>query len=403
MTGLKRFTRSPFMTLKEHSQYIDKLNPVDTDEEINRGQTGDKPETIGRQTEDKLETIGRQTGDNKEPILQETGDKPRTEVETIGRQKGDNRETNHQFSSLVGLQKALVIFIYNECKMERAKITKSLSLEYISSAINAPYSSVKKTLQRLQSKQFIKRGEFKVGRGGWSKYLLSETAFREVLQYETGDKRETIGRQLGDKLESQPRTSAPVVSSSYINTTTNNLEGIDFSSLAGIGFSQSHLLQIDREYQINPNVALPKDTIQESIEALAFDLKHNKDKLRFKNDPVTVLISLLRQGKPYSSVTPGKFKTPRQEALDLYLSEKEQREKLEHQTIERIKNLEYEKWLNGLEEDELLGLYPESEIQEGLPAKIRKTVWRKKALEMAKDYFNAEIWPSRKGVLPIVI
>jgi hypothetical protein len=35
------------------------------------------------------------------------------------------------FSSLVGLQKALAIFNYQECKKARLKITEPLSLEYI--------------------------------------------------------------------------------------------------------------------------------------------------------------------------------------------------------------------------------------------------------------------------------
>ena len=57
--------------------------------------------------------------------------------------------------------------------------------------------------------------------------------------------------------------------------------------------------------------------------------------------------------------------------------------------------MEYNDWLSRLEEDDLLEFAPESDFS-NFPEKIRRTVRRKKALEFTKDYFEAEVWPSKK-------
>jgi hypothetical protein len=49
-----------------------------------------------------------------------------------------------------------------------------------------------------------------------------------------------------------------------------------------------------------------------------------------------------------------------------------------------------------LTEEELLELCPESEVAVGIPEKIRLTMRRRKALDISKDYFDAEIWPKKK-------
>ena len=96
--------------------------------------------------------------------------------------------TKIHFSSLVGLQRTLVIFIYNECKIARSNTTESLTLEHISKTINTATGCIKTTLQRLESKGFIERTEYKNGRGGWSKYSIPHQQFQEILQYETNNK-----------------------------------------------------------------------------------------------------------------------------------------------------------------------------------------------------------------------
>ena len=104
---------------------------------------------------------------------------------------------------------------------------------------------------------------------------------------------------------------------------------------------------------------------------------------------------MLKKGQPYSSKTPEKFKTPQQVAIDAYLEVQEMQTKMEKEAKEKLKKLEFEKWQNNLSEKELLELCPETEVS-SIPSKVRKTMRRRKALELSKDYFEAEIWPSRK-------
>lgn len=398
MTEIKKFIRSPFGTIEGYDDLIKKLNGQSDVPEIKQEQTRAKVESNQSQSEVKVESNWSQSRVKVESQNIETRVKLEPQLESNQSQSRAKAESKSSFSDLVGLQRALAIFIFNECQIVRAKTTKGLTLEYISSVLNSSsFCSIKKALQRLISKQIIERTEFKNGRGGWSKYTLPDPIFQEVLQYETGVKLESKWSQSRVKVETQPEPNIPVVSSSYINTTTNILEGIDLDMLEELGFNQSHLRQIEREYQLHPQSALTAEDIQNSIYNFIFDLKHNKDKLKFRNDPITVLISLLRQGKPYTSVTPSKFKTPRQEALDSYRLAKEQNEQLEIKTREEIKNKEYDKWLRELEDrGELLSLYPEEDLPKGMPQIPKKAAWRRKAIEVAKDYFMAEIWPNRK-------
>ena len=166
-----------------------------------------KPETNQRQTEDKAET---QQG-------------------TKWRQTEDKVETIVEFSSLVGLQRALVIFLYGSCKAARSYETEKLSIEHIAKSCETSVSSAKKTLQRLEQKNFLQRVKFKDGRGGWTIYELKNEVFQDLLRAETEDKLETKRRQTRDKvgtqLETQPRTTSPYSSSNNnLNINTNTIE-----------------------------------------------------------------------------------------------------------------------------------------------------------------------------------
>jgi hypothetical protein len=194
--------------------------------------------------------------------------------------------------------------------------------------------------------------------------------------------------------------STSIVSSSYINNTTTNIpeefSSIDCSPLADIGFNESHIIQLCREYEKKPHLALAANIVQDSINALAFDLKHNKVIENFKNSPVVVLISILKKGMPYSSKTPEKFRTPQQEAMEAYLAMKEQQHKLSKEAERKAFELELESWQSSLAEEELLALCPaeEAPLKEG--DMFYKAARRKIAKERARDYFEAEIWPVKK-------
>ena len=90
--------------------------------------------------------------------------------------------------------------------------------------------------------------------------------------------------------------------------------------------------------------------------------------------------------------------TPAEEAMRDYLAAKEIRHKNKLAVESKIKEIEYQEWLSCLPAEELMELVPESEVAD-VPEKLRKTLRRRKALELSKEYFEAEIWPSKHQAL----
>ena len=107
----------------------------------------------------------------------------------------------------MGLQRKLILLIYENCKIARSKITEPLTLEYISEQIKIPLGSIKTTIRRLEMKGYVKRIEYKNGRSGWSKYEIPKNIFNEMLQNETGHKLDTNWTPK----RTQNRTQPPLV------------------------------------------------------------------------------------------------------------------------------------------------------------------------------------------------
>ena len=345
----------------------------------------------------------------KEEFITEQNDLQKKKSSNTNRTQTEHKlNTKTTFSSLVGLQRDLLIFIYNECKTARSKTTKSLSVEHVSSALKVPRGSIKTTIKRIEQKGLIERTTFKVGRGGWASYSVPDFLFQELLQYETEHKLNTNRTQtehkLNTELNTELNTSLPVVSS-YINTNYRNLDipeswkSIDITTLEPIGFDLSHLVQIHRAYEKAPNVTLSPELIQSSIYAFAYDLKNNNIEKIFKKPPATVLLSLLKKGQPYNSITPDKCVSPIQDALNKHNQMLLLQRTQEQQMLQQIQETEFTLWRDGLSDEQLLDFCPESELAPGVPVNLRKTYRLRKAKELTKDYFDAELWPAKKQEL----
>lgn len=364
----------------------------------NPGQTEDKLKTNQRQTRDKLgtkvETNQRQTRDKpetnwgqKNTLKQESGDKVgtklETEVETNWGQSRDKLVKCDYFSSLVGLERKIVFFIYENCKVSRNKITNPLSVERLSVGCQATVSSVKKTVQRLEKKKIILRKKFKNGRAGWTQYELSDTAFQDVIREEMQDKLGTNWGQSRDKLGTKLETSPLSSSSSYINTTTTNgieLElspdwrQFDFSSLEDIGFGKPHLLQIQKKGLIN------FQTAQESAYAFAFDLKRNQKAKSLNKTPLEFFMGILSKGTPYAP--PENYEAPKDEAMRQYEERLQALKEKREQTEKRAMELAFDEWFSGLTLESqkkifpsMLGLKNEAAKRASFMHHFRENIW----------------------------
>ena len=229
--------------------------------------------------------------------------------------------------------------------------------------------------------------------------IFEKTNNNEKNLYNESAIGEPIGKQLVNPLVNSPN----VVSSNINNITTTNLpedfKQIDFSSLSGYGLDESHIIQIYREYSKKPELSLSAEIIQNSIYALAFDLKHNNVAGSFKHSPTVVLTALLKKGQPYSSKTPDKVLNPREEAMQEYIVAQEKRHYRIQELENKTKEFELQEWLKSLPEQELATFAPQDCCPEGMPEKIYQTSRRKKALAAAQEYFITVLWPQKLNEL----
>jgi hypothetical protein len=343
----------------------------------------------------------------------------------IGKQKPnglpvklENQEPGYKggfnvIKQLGGLQKKALLYIVDDCKTEGTLHTSPITNEFLRNLLNTDIHSVKTTIYRLVKKGLIGRMEGKRGNGGYSIFYITETVRNIVLEINRQldlysklsfclqDNKEPIGKPLVNALVNPLVNTLNVVSSNINNITTTNMpedfKQIDFSSLSGYGLDESHIIQIYREYSKKPELSLSAEIIQNSIYALAFDLKHNNVAENFKQSPVVLLTALLKKGQPYSSKTPEKVLSPREEAMQEYaLAQKKKNLKiLEIET--QTKDFAQQEWLNNLSDKELLELNQNDNLRpEGMPEKVFEISRRKKALALAKEYFDIAIWPTKQ-------
>ncbi|MCZ2142011.1 MAG: hypothetical protein LC102_01110 [Ignavibacteriales bacterium] len=366
-------------------------------------QTGNK---VGTQPTTNREQTGNREDQKKAPLT-ETGNKVGTQPTTLSatkRQQTDNKvATKVPFSSLVGLQRNVVLFIYNACKNARGRSTEALTLEHMGLYLKTSSGSVKTTIQRLEGKGCLARIEFKNGRGGWSKYELHETVFRELLQLETENKLATNWQQTDNKVGTQPTTEpATSLSSSSSDVFFENLKktttseqaqtesisvtlspewlAVDYSDLSGIGFTETHLTQIMRQGKLKAS------EVQDSINFFAFDLARNGKGKALNGPPLNFFMGIVRKGIPYAP--PENYESPADEVRRKTREFKELKERKREAEEQQLKDLEFSEWRRGLPSEELTALLPEFARK---PGPLQDST--------LKSHFETNVWPERSDKL----
>ena len=105
-------------------------------------------------------------------------------------------EPNREFSLLVGLQKQITIFLFEECQLALAEETPGLTIDYIGMNCKTTKSAARKALQRLEKKEIIIRSDFKNGRAGWTRYKLPNVIYQEIHRLKSLNKLEPILSQV---------------------------------------------------------------------------------------------------------------------------------------------------------------------------------------------------------------
>lgn len=353
-----------------------------------------KPNTNYTQTIHKLDTKrntnGTQTRHKLEAEKTQTRHKPNTqrytELDTNSTQTRHKLDTNTQFSSLTGIQRMMVIFLFQQCKISRKKITEGLSPAHIANTLKIRIGSVKTTVIRLEQKGFIRRASSKEGRGGWSCYEIPDRVYSELLEIETRHKLDTNFTQTLHKLDTErytERYTTPSSSSSNIsiNTTTTELpelwSKIDISLLEAIGFTTSHLLQL---YRSGINQI---EQIQDSIDHFAYDLSHNQKEKEIKTNPLSYFMGIMKRVGVYAA--PENYESEKDKALREYFEQKKIQKKKQETLENELIDLAYTDWSNKLTSDEKKSIIPDL-IANG---KIEGA-----KIAALKSYFKNNVWRS---------
>jgi hypothetical protein len=276
-------------------------------------------------------------------------------------------------------------------------ITKQDLKDYISSDLD----TIKTSIQRLVHKGFLYRELSKSGTGGFSIFSIAAPIKKLILD-ELNNKsvREQFINNSGTVIE-QPDVSSSSYNNIYNKTTTNpnrmfsnglpivsetndeqeillthGWENIDISNLEFIGFSKSHLNQLQKRSELTPEI------IQDSINAFAFDLIHNGVGDKLKTHPLNYLMGVLRANQPYAA--PSNYQDPKVLAMREYLERKKQQREEQKRVEEEIFQFDFEDWQINLSEEDIAAIIPEARyreypMKEGfLKTHFRKNVWEHK-------------------------
>ena len=172
------------------------------------------------------------------------------------------KSLNITLEKLRGNPLKIAQYLFERLKDNSNRITDKVTQTDLIKNLGISKDSTKTGMKFLLKTNALKRVDFKIGKGGWSKYKLKDKLFEEfTTAYEKGS--------------IDPFQKGSIISSSsYITTTTNN-EGqilnkkvnINFESLVHIGFSETQIRQLNEKNT--------PDVIQESLNHFAYALKNN--------------------------------------------------------------------------------------------------------------------------------
>jgi predicted transcriptional regulator len=299
----------------------------------------------------------------------------RPQVEPKLSQSEAKVEPNPSISTLVGLQRDILLNIYNSCREEGSKCSAPISIENLANVSNTTASAARKAIQRIEQKGYITRAQYKDGRGGWTRYKVLDSVYNALLLDETRAKVEPKLSQTRAKVEPElePKLRPSVSSSSsfidlekFKTTTTSESEtfdnsvnqldpvwsAIDTSPLFEIGFTKAHLIQLARHGKISA------EEVQDSIHFFAFDLVRNGKARELKGPPLNFFMGILRKGLPYAP--PENFESPEAEARRKYLEGKRRIEEQRLAEEQELKALAFATWRRSLTDVQARDLIPES-------------------------------------------
>jgi predicted transcriptional regulator len=365
-----------------------KLSQPQRKHEPNLGQSEAKVEPKKAKVEPKKAEVKPKLSQSEAKVEPEL----RPQVEPKLSQSEAKVEPKQPLSMLIGLQRNVLLYVYESCRAEGAKISAPISIENLATALRTTVSAARKATQRVEQKGYVTRAKYKDGRGGWTQYSIPDGIYNALLLEETRAKVEPKLSQSKAKVEPElepqlrPKLSSSSGSDLDLKTTKTsesddalpeNWAVVDTTLLSEIGFTQTHLRQLHRAGLLTPEEA------QDSIYAFAFDLEVNGKAKRLNGSPLNFFMGCLRRG-PYAP--PENFEPPEVRQRRLYLEAKQKAAKARRELEEKLEALEFEEWCSKLSFDERTRLVPATEF-----AKVGSTAHN---VELRR-YFREQVLPSK--------
>ena len=278
-----------------------------TNEDFNGVQTGNKPVTNGVQTGNKQVTkLDSKTQpvtrlENKQVTERVTGG------EANGVQTGNKQVTNPHFETLRGHEAKLLWLVFNKCRSTGELLSPPITLDQISSHLLTAKNTAKTIVSRVVKKGFFTRESSATGRGGFTRFRIEKSLYQGMLISETDNKQVTNGVQTDNKQVTkrvtERVTSAPIVVVS--NSISENTTTIEPEKADGICFVIPPELsgKVSRR-QLTELVTAGKTSetdLQLSLDAFAYDLRHNLISLKHSSNPIGLLIGAIKNNGSYNS------------------------------------------------------------------------------------------------------
>lgn len=206
-------------------------------------------------------------------------------------------EPKTDFEELVGLQKNLLIHLFEMCVRTGSRITPQVAISNLAISLETTVSAGRKAIQRLEEKGFIVRSSYKDGRGGWTKYEVKEEVYKTLLLSGRNEKLEPNISQsrakVGTQLEPQPEPTVPCSSSSLkeLNNTTTTEEPLWLNIPENLK-GQVPVNQIRAMVKAG---TIDSEAVEDSLWGFAHDLEKGLVKSKTGNT-TAILIGALKKG-----------------------------------------------------------------------------------------------------------
>jgi len=256
----------------------------------------------------------------------------------------ENTETNNvklrdKIYRLCKMHKDIIFYIVELCESKSGLISGAITIKELCNVAKTTRKTIKKVIKRMIDDELFKRLEGKKGRGGFCVFSITQELKESVIDYRKIISCFVESDKLTDDITNE-------FSEEWIN--------IRYSSLEKIGFSKNQLNQLYHKKLNTPEV------IQSSINHFSFGLENRKDKFSKYTDPLSVLMSVLRDGGAWIEKD---YLSPQNIAIRKVVEEKRRQKEEYDKMIKELVDLEFPEWRGELSDEDIRAIVPEQTLK----------------------------------------